>query len=696
MSFLGKAFLRLSAEDHDFREKCFITSKGGVEGIFADGVHINNSHEYLKKACAESLQRLGIEYLDLYYLHRHDGKTSPEAIVDTLMELLRDGKIRSIGLSEVDPLFIAKAHLHAQTKYGMGIAAIQPEYSIGSREIEYSGILKLCKKLDITVIPYGAISRGILTNRVTSTYEPQGFVTLLPRFNREALEKIESKRLLLDQFAQKLNCTVSQLSLSWLLHQKGNIIPIPGTRKIAHLLENIQAPNVHLTDLHLKFIDNNFPLDTFSPRYPLGFTETELDKKWIKSFQAIQEKSRIKIQMSEIHNVVFRTILAHRQFQLTHDHLSEIIKLSVNNPLIKALHAGHLAELVDGILSSSIAIYDGQSSQILPAVCGQRELFSDSKPIEFETLFNVASISNFIIMVMITRLCLAGKLDLSKTITDYLPMIPAIPEASLIRLSDLLLQQSGLKSKNVRTYTKEQPLEDLLEEERAGQPGEQFYYSIINYVLLGLIIESVTQDTLGHQFIALVAEPLGLRHSYAVESDAQDENLALGFHYTNNISLFKKESAETIWSASGFRSTPSDLVKLMHHYFNDENFIPIDMLNTTLNSCREVEFKVVIKKSTHKWSSIYGFGIEKHFIPDPTNQSSLTIYANGGMRDGSALFLAYVPDQKLSVCYACTKIQGAHKLDLSKLTSGFFFKKPKEKMDEFVYNSCSNTNSGAK
>ncbi len=246
------------------RNKVFIATKFGnmrrIDGAF---LGVNGSKEYVKAACEMSLKRLGIDVIDLYYQHRVDKNTPIEETVETMGELVKEGKVRFIGLSEAGPQTIRRADaVHP-------IAALQTEYSLWSRDPE-GDILKTVRELNIAFVAYSPLGRGFLTGRFKSRalLGRNDFRAAYPRFQDDNLNK--NLRLLgkLEALAEKKGCTPGQLALSWLLSQGEDIIPIPGTRHEKYLKENIKAVDMVLkTDEIMELNADFLPESIAGTRY---------------------------------------------------------------------------------------------------------------------------------------------------------------------------------------------------------------------------------------------------------------------------------------------------------------------------------------------------------------------------------------------------------------------------------------------
>ena len=214
----------------------------------------NGSPAYVKKACEDSLQRLRIETIDLYYLHRVDTNTPIEETVGAMADLVKEGKVRYLGLSEVSSETLRKAHaVHP-------ISAVQTEYSLWSRDPE-DEFLKTLRALGIGFVPYSPLSRGMLSGEITSFEDlpPNDFRRVSPRFQGENFQKNMEVVAKIKELATTKNCTPSQLALAWVLAQGQDVFPIPGTKRVKYLEENAAAADVILTAQDLADIETISP-----------------------------------------------------------------------------------------------------------------------------------------------------------------------------------------------------------------------------------------------------------------------------------------------------------------------------------------------------------------------------------------------------------------------------------------------------
>jgi len=225
---------------------------------------LNGKPEYVRSACEASLRRLRVEVIDLYYQHRVDPQTPIEETVGAMAELVKQGKVRYLGLCEVGPETIRRAtSVHP-------ISAVQSEYSLWTRDPEEK-VLPACRELGVGYVPYGPMGRGFLTGQIRKFEElgEDDFRRTSPRFQGENLEK--NLRLVdrLQEMAAQKDCTAGQLALGWLLAQGEDIVPIFGTKRRTYLEENLKALKISLSAEELRRLHEIFPPGAAAgPRYP--------------------------------------------------------------------------------------------------------------------------------------------------------------------------------------------------------------------------------------------------------------------------------------------------------------------------------------------------------------------------------------------------------------------------------------------
>src|ERR1700678_2632936 len=225
---------------------------------------VSGKTDYVKKSCEGSLKRLGVDYIDLYYQHRVDPATPIEETVGALAELVKEGKIRHIGLSEASPQTLRRAvRVHP-------ITALQTEYSLWSREPE-DELLVTCRELGVGFVAYSPLGRGFLTGQFKrfEDFSEDDYRRQSPRFQGENFKKNLDLVNRVEEIAKEKGCKPSQLALAWVLAQDKNIVPIPGTKRRKYLEENVAAIDVKLSKEDLRRIDEIFPAGAASgQRYP--------------------------------------------------------------------------------------------------------------------------------------------------------------------------------------------------------------------------------------------------------------------------------------------------------------------------------------------------------------------------------------------------------------------------------------------
>ncbi len=246
------------------RDSVVIATKFGFR-INADGTRgVDSSPANVRRACDASLKRLGIDTIDLFYQHRVDPKVPIEETVGAMAELVSAGKVRVLGLSEAGPETLRRA-----TKVHP-IAALQTEYSLWSREVETNGVLATCRELRITFVPYSPLGRGFLTGAIQKLedFDPTDWRRTNPRFGEKALQANLKLVETVKELASKKGSTSAQLALAWVLAQGNDMVPIPGTKRVRYLEENMGALNVKLTQSDLKEINARLAqIEVFGERY---------------------------------------------------------------------------------------------------------------------------------------------------------------------------------------------------------------------------------------------------------------------------------------------------------------------------------------------------------------------------------------------------------------------------------------------
>jgi aryl-alcohol dehydrogenase-like predicted oxidoreductase len=248
------------------RDQIVLATKFGiVRGPRPEGRSLDGSVEYVRRAIDGSLERLGVDYVDLYQYHRVDGKTPIEDTVGAMADLVKAGKVRHIGLSEVNASTLRKAHaVHP-------IASVQSEYSLWTRDPEVDGVLDTCRELGIGFLAYSPLGRGFLTGQIKrfEDFDADDYRRFSPRFQGDNFQKNLDLVARIGQLAAARGVTASQLALAWVLAQAPQVVPIPGTKRRAYLEENLKAVELTLSADERSQLEAAFPVGAASgTRYP--------------------------------------------------------------------------------------------------------------------------------------------------------------------------------------------------------------------------------------------------------------------------------------------------------------------------------------------------------------------------------------------------------------------------------------------
>jgi len=237
------------------RDEVIIATKFGVvrgeDGSFPG---VNGKPEYVKQSCENSLKRLGIDYIDLYYQHRVDPNTPIEDTVSAMSELVKEGKVRYLGLSEAPEEIIRRANkVHT-------ITALQTEYSLWSNDLE--AVIPVCRELNIALVPYSPLGRGFLSGKYKSVddFEEGDFRRYNPRFNKKNFNKNLEIVKKVEEIAKLKSATTAQIALAWVLSKGDDIFPLTGTKRIKYLKENIESINIKFEKKEIEQLDNLYNL----------------------------------------------------------------------------------------------------------------------------------------------------------------------------------------------------------------------------------------------------------------------------------------------------------------------------------------------------------------------------------------------------------------------------------------------------
>ena len=248
----------------DRRDAVVLATKFGNVRNDDGSREIRGDAEYVRQACEASLERLGLDHIDLYYQHRVDSRVPIEETVGAMAELVEKGKVRYLGLSEASPETIRRAHA------GHPITALQTEYSLWTRDPE-DGPLATCRELGIGFVAYSPLGRGFLTGQIRTPddFAAGDFRGHLPRFQGENFQRNLDLVARVEEIAAEKGCTAGQIALAWVLSRGDDIVPIPGTKRRRYLEENAEAVDVELTEEELERLEQAFPQGAAAgERYP--------------------------------------------------------------------------------------------------------------------------------------------------------------------------------------------------------------------------------------------------------------------------------------------------------------------------------------------------------------------------------------------------------------------------------------------
>lgn len=239
------------------RDKVVIATKMGVSHNADRSLRLDSSPETIRKSLEGSLKKLGTDYVDLYYQHRIDPKVEPETVAETMVALIKEGKIRYWGISETTEEYLRRAHAVCP------VTAIENRYSMMARWHE--SIFPVCEELHIAYIAFSPMANGFLTGKYTPDTKFEGsqdYRANMPQYTEEGYAKAKELLNMLTKMAEDKGATMGQLSLAWMINKKPYIVPIPGSRKPERLRENFESGNIVLTEEEIAMIDGK--LDTMS------------------------------------------------------------------------------------------------------------------------------------------------------------------------------------------------------------------------------------------------------------------------------------------------------------------------------------------------------------------------------------------------------------------------------------------------
>ena len=235
----------------DVRDKVVIATKFGVRHNVDRSLKLDSCPAVISKSVVGILKRLGLEYIDLYYQHRIDPQTEPEAVAETMKDLIKEGKIRYWGISEANEEYLRRAHKICP------LTAVENRYSMIARWHE--ALFPVLEELSIAFVAFSPMANGLLTgayHRATKFTEKGDYRSDMPQFTEKGMQQSEELRAMLEKLAQEKHATPAQISLAWMINKKPYIVPIPGSRKVSRLKENLGAGHIRLDPLELERIDS--------------------------------------------------------------------------------------------------------------------------------------------------------------------------------------------------------------------------------------------------------------------------------------------------------------------------------------------------------------------------------------------------------------------------------------------------------
>lgn len=373
-----------------------------------------------------------------------------------------------------------------------------------------------------------------------------------------------------------------------------------------------------------------------------------------------------QLTMDTIRGIIEDLLAQKRAKETTLADLQEIARKKIDHALIqKILRQDYKEEQNDGILSISLSCLSTELQEPLAYASGTRNPLKNKEEVTTETLYNLASVSKFILMVMTLRLIQAKLLSFDNTLSQLLPG-EEIPNSEKIRVTDLLAHRSGLRDTGFLDFKESDSIAKILKiPEEQSHLGMSllgsFYYAKINYILIAKIIQKVTKKSLQDSFKDLIGTPLKLKGILAIDQNSESLNHAVGY----KPDLFKIElrdaSDSYIYGSSGFRGTPSDLVKLIFNFFKNDNFICSRYRELVLSSVKDETFEFVTKHNTYHWPIRTGWGIEER-SQSVNDKTTLKIYCHGGWQDSNATFLVFSPEDGAAYCCCVSKTQGLERI----------------------------------
>lgn len=372
-----------------------------------------------------------------------------------------------------------------------------------------------------------------------------------------------------------------------------------------------------------------------------------------------------QLSMQDIWNLVGQIIQKQKTSSNVYSEIENLVAGKVNQDLVEQLNDKNYEQgYQDGILSLSLAYYLPEANLINRHASGlQHPLDNDREVVNTHTLYNIASISKFILMVMVTRLIQAGDLSFTSKLSAYFKL--DLPEGHEIEVKDLLGHRSGLRDSNFTAIPTAASFTQLIKQkdgkaEIFGRPGEIFYYANINFLLTAMLIEKCMKRPLAACFKYLIGSSLQIEEIEVLGQDTENSNYAHGYKPNSSESFFIDGSEHYIFGATGFRASPIELVKIMRGFF-DDNFINPDLRQQILSSIKDENFEVITFNHTYQWPVKMGWGLEeKNIILD--NQETIKLYCHGGWQDSHAGIIAYDPEKACVYALSVSKTQGLERI----------------------------------
>jgi CubicO group peptidase (beta-lactamase class C family) len=270
-----------------------------------------------------------------------------------------------------------------------------------------------------------------------------------------------------------------------------------------------------------------------------------------------------------------------------------------------------------------------------------------------DTRYNIASITKFIIVNIVCHLIDRCQLRLDDNVTNYCQ--PKIPNVELLTIKHLLNHSSGLYD-NINFYSAGQPLSKIITMKYYDSPGKKFVYANCNYVLMAMVLESIYGLSLTKIVDEILAKPLGLKHTGMIDENTPEYPYAQGYKYIKALNALIPAGEFYIWGASNIRSTPSDLVTIMRHFFTNNDYVSEATRNYIIASIREVTFEFQDKQDTNRIANMMGYGIEQQTIE--IGSQVYNLFCISGWQDSHIAYLAYHPGTGLVFAITCSKTQG--------------------------------------